>query len=75
MHSSTATEALDGEGGKAAAILRPPPQLNLVEWADRFRRVAQKTSAAPGRWRTAAQPVAYGPMLAVTERGTPASSP
>lgn len=32
--------------------------------------MSQKNSAAPGRWRTNAQPVAYGPMLAVTEADT-----
>ncbi len=29
--------------------------------------MAQKTSAAPGRWKTRAQPIAFGPMLAVTD--------
>ncbi len=41
-----------------------------MEWAERFRYVAQKSSAAPGKWRTGAQPIAYGPMLAVSERDT-----
>src|SRR3954466_6062172 len=49
---------------------KPPPRLTLIEWADTYRHVAAKTSAAPGRWRTAAQPVAFGPMHAVTERDT-----
>ena len=49
---------------------KPPPRLNLIQWADTYRHVAAKTSAAPGRWRTAAQPVAFGPMHAVTERDT-----
>src|SRR4051812_12605988 len=49
---------------------KPPPRLNLIEWADTYRHVAAKTSAAPGRWRTTAQPVAFGPMHAVTERAT-----
>jgi phage terminase large subunit GpA-like protein len=44
--------------------------LNLIEWAERFRFVPQKTSAAPGRWKTSAQPIAFGPMLAVTDNDT-----
>src|SRR4051812_20077857 len=49
---------------------KPPPRLNLIESADTFRHVANKTSATPGRWRTDRQPVAFGPMRAVTERDT-----
>jgi len=49
--------------------LRPPPRLDLVEWADTYRRVSPKNSATPGRWRTALQPAALGPMRAVTEPG------
>lgn len=50
--------------------LKPPPRLNVVEWADKFRFVSEKNSAQPGKWRTDRQPVAYGPMLAVTEPDT-----
>jgi phage terminase large subunit GpA-like protein len=54
--------------GKARNVLKPPPKLNLVQWADKFRFVS--LSATPGRWRTSEQPVAFGPMLAVTEADT-----
>lgn len=50
--------------------LRPPPKLDLVEWADEYRFVAKQNSANPGRWKTSRVPVAYGPMLAVTEPDT-----
>lgn len=52
----------------ARAALRPPPRLNVVEWADRYRYVT--LSSSPGEWETRAQPIAYGPMLAVTEPDT-----
>src|SRR5215218_7720169 len=52
------------------AGLKPPPRLDLIEWADRHRHVAAKTSASPGRWRTSAQPATFGPMRAVTDRET-----
>ncbi len=55
---------------KARLVLKPPPRLNIVEWANQFRRVAAKTSASPGQWKTDSQPVSYGPMLAVTEKDT-----
>ncbi len=50
--------------------LKPPPKLNLVEWADTYRYVARENSANPGRWKTRRVPVSIGPMLAVTEKDT-----
>ena len=50
--------------------LKPPPRLSLIEWADSYRFVADKTSASPGKWRTATQPVSFGPMAAITESDT-----
>jgi len=50
--------------------VKPPPNLSLIEWADEFRFVSSKNSASPGRWRTSAQPCAFGPMNAVTRRDT-----
>src|ERR1039458_826600 len=37
---------------------------------DQRRHVAARTSANPGRWKTKAQPCAYGPMAAITEPDT-----
>jgi phage terminase large subunit GpA-like protein len=55
---------------KDLSLWRPPPKLNLIQWADRFRRVAAKTSASPGHWKTSSQPVAFGPMSAVLDPDT-----
>ena len=33
------------------ARLKPPPEMRLSEWADRYRRIPQG-AAEPGRWRT-----------------------
>ncbi|BCP53793.1 terminase [Kaistia sp. 32K] len=55
---------------QARQALRPPPRLNLIEWADTYRQVSAKTSASPGRWKTSSQPVAFGPFGAVTESDT-----
>ncbi|GGC70720.1 phage terminase large subunit family protein [Chelatococcus reniformis] len=51
----------------ARAALKPPPDLDLVEWADEFRHIASKNSATPGKWKTSSQPCAFGPMRAVTD--------
>jgi len=50
--------------------LKPPPKLNLVEWADEYRQVNKKNSANPGQWQTGRVPVAIGPYMAVTELDT-----
>lgn len=53
-----AADALARPADDTSDAAEAPPRLNLVEWADRYRRVAQKTSAAPGRWKTRTQPIA-----------------
>lgn len=37
---------------KIAKILAPPPKLKVSEWADRYRKLSQESSAEPGQWRT-----------------------
>src|ERR1700675_660815 len=59
---------------RGLVIYKPPPKLSLIEWSDRYRRVASKTSASPGHWRTSSQPVCFGPMAAVLDLGTPTVS-
>jgi len=36
----------------AAAVLAPPPELTVSEWADQNRVLVSESSAAPGRWKT-----------------------
>ena len=45
--------------------LKPPPQLNLVEWADTYRFLPDN-SAEAGRWRTSRVFAATEPMLSIT---------
>lgn len=47
------------------ARLKPPPTLNLVEWADEYRFLPDN-SAESGRWKTDRVKVAKEPMLSVT---------
>lgn len=45
---------------------KPPPKLNLVEWADKFRFLP-KNSAEPGRWDSMRVPPAVQPMLSISD--------
>jgi len=38
------------------AMLRPPPQLTVSEWAERYRMLGSRASAEPGPWRTSRTP-------------------
>ena len=51
------------------AVLQPPPDLALSEWADRFRRLSSEASAEPGRWRTSKAPYQKEIMDAITDIG------
>ena len=46
--------------------LKPPPKLNLVEWADKYRFLPDN-SAESGLWKTSRVEVARKPMLSVTD--------
>jgi phage terminase large subunit GpA-like protein len=47
--------------------LKPPPKLNLVEWADEYRYLSKEASARPGKWTTATVEAARGPMMAYSD--------
>ena len=51
------------------STLKPPPKLNLVEWAEKNRILSKEASSEPGLWRTSRVEVARGAMLAVTNPG------
>lgn len=52
---------------KIFAVLKPPPDLTLSEWADTFRRLSAGSSAEPGRWRTSKAPYQKEIMDAITD--------
>lgn len=37
---------------RCVATLKPPPELTLSQWADRYRILSAESSAEPGRWHT-----------------------
>jgi len=46
---------------------RPPPDLTVSQWADRFRRLSSEASAEPGTWRTDRAPYQRGIMDASSD--------
>lgn len=36
----------------ALGVFRPPPNITVSEWADKYRRLSQESSARPGKFRT-----------------------
>lgn len=51
------------------AVLRPPPLLNVPDWADKYRRLSASVGAVGGKWQTHRVEVARGPLMSVTEPG------
>lgn len=47
--------------------LKPPPDLKLSEWADKYRRLSSESSAEPGRWHTSRTPYLKEVMDSITD--------
>lgn len=46
---------------------KPPENLTVAEWADKYRRLSPETSAEAGPWRTSRTPYLEEPMVAFTD--------
>ena len=46
---------------------KPPEQITVKEWADKYRRLSPENSAEPGRWRTDRTPYLEEIMDAFTD--------
>ena len=46
---------------------KPPEQISVSEWSDKYRRLSPENSAEPGRWRTSRTPYLQEPMKAFTD--------
>lgn len=53
----------------ALSVLKPPPDLTVSEWADKYRRLSAESSARPGRFRTDVVPYLREPMDMVGTTG------
>lgn len=55
---------------RALAVLRPPPELTISDWADQNRRLSSEGSAEPGQWRTSRAEYQRGIMEAISDAAT-----
>lgn len=61
-------EALqDAMRAALARAYSEPPKIPLDEWADKYRFLSPEAAALPGRWKTENEPMARGPMRAVSD--------
>ena len=54
----------------ALAVLKPPPDLTISDWADHNRRLSSEASAEPGQWRTSRAEYQRGIMEAISDATT-----
>ena len=47
---------------RVMAVLKPPPDMTVSEWADEYRYLSAESSASPGRWRTSTVEYLREPM-------------
>lgn len=52
---------------RAINYFKPPEDLTVTEWADRYRRLSPESSAEAGPWRTSRTPYLKEPMDAFTD--------
>lgn len=52
---------------KSIANFKPPEQLTVTEWSDKYRRLSAENSAESGRWKTARTPYLKEIMDAFTD--------
>lgn len=51
----------------ALRVLKPPENLTVSQWADKYRILSPKDSAAPGQWHTSRTPYLKTPMDAFND--------
>ena len=52
---------------KALRALKPPENLTVSQWADKYRQLSPESSAEPGPWRTSRTPYLKEPMDAFSD--------
>ena len=52
---------------KALRALKPPENLTVSQWADKYRQLSPESSAEPGPWRTTRTPYLKEPMDAFSD--------
>lgn len=67
MQNKDALANLNATIKKSTANFKPPEQLTVTEWSDKYRRLSAENSAEPGRWRTSRTPYLKEIMDAFTD--------
>lgn len=67
MSTKAETRKLNKVIHKVFKNLKPPENLTLDEWADKYRRLSPEVSAEAGQWRTSRTPYLREPMRAFTD--------
>ena len=65
--SKKAARNLNAAISGAIAHFKPPENLTVSEWADKYRRLSPETSAEAGPWRTSRTPYLEEPLRAFTD--------
>jgi phage terminase large subunit GpA-like protein len=65
--SEVAVERLNKAIAKAVAAMRPPDNLTVSQWAEKYRRLSPESSAETGLWRTSRTPYLREPMDSFTD--------
>lgn len=47
---------------EALALFKPPPRLNVDEWAEQYRFLSPESAAEPGKWHNSRNPILMEPM-------------
>lgn len=55
---------------EALSYLKPPEEITVSEWAEKYRKLDSKTSAMPGPWRNSITPYLVGVMDEFNNYGT-----
>ena len=63
----TGSPTLKRTVAKSLAVLKPPPDLTISDWADQNRRLSSEASAEPGQWRTSRAEYQRGIMDAISD--------
>ncbi|MCI5996111.1 MAG: phage terminase large subunit family protein [Blautia sp.] len=67
MTSKKATVNLNAAISGAISHFKPPENITVAEWADKYRRLSPENSAEAGPWRTSRTPYLAEPMEAFTD--------
>ena len=67
IQTDNAAKKLNAAIRRTIQGFRPPEDLSLSEWSDKYRRLSAENSAEAGPWRTSRTPYLEEPMNAFTD--------